>query len=343
MTKIKFRFIVFFFCWAVSLNGLAYSGNFQQRVEFLYFKPSMDQSYYAISSSDNTFTVDDNENFFPNGKRFNNDPSFQPAFRLEEIFCFCSGNALDFRFAYFSSCHTNSVSGPFLFDTVGFPGDGAQRPEDTSYNGTARYKEQFNYYGVDGTFNRLTLNCFQESLFFLFGLHFAYLNSGERASSRGTSINDEMTVAVANRFKRNSHFWGLGPQFGLDYRYFLPYCPCCEKNLLSIRANARVALLASYTWADLHYFSSQTGPQGVNLDNQPLWRINPCADVKVGLSCEHAFRCWNMTFEIGYEFIWYSNAIDSITGYDVAYAGDSLDLFSNFNLQGPYFAVGVVF
>ena len=313
---------------------MAYGADHVSSVELLYFKPTLEQSYYSISGN-HSF----NGANFPQGTRHNNDPGFQPGFRLEGIYGTCDRlHALDFRFAYFNESNTERISGTFLFDTKGYPGDGAQTPSDTFYSGIAKYTQHFIYYGADATLNRFSFFDCLENFSLILGLHFAKVQMQERASSDGTS-SDDTILAVTNRFRRRSHFWGLGPQLGFEYRYRL-FSRC---GILSLGTNARAALLATHTWADLQYTSERTGDTSVHLNNDPLWRVNPTIDIKVGLFYNCPFRCLNMTYEIGYEMLWYSDAVDSIIGYDVAFAGDTFDHFSSLHLQGPYFAVKVAF
>lgn len=314
-------------------------------IELLYFKPTIDQSYYAITSSRNVFkTPTKDPEFFPNGTRHNNDPDFHVGFRIETMFqpsAMCNG--LDLRFAYYNHAHTSRLNGEFIFDTSVFPGSGAARPEDLPYTGSTRYKEHFKYYAFDATFNRLTINCCPENLTFLLGLHFAYIQLNERQNSSGFStllISPFNQEAFFNNLHRNSNFWGLGPQLGFDYQYFFPQC--CAGNF-GIRTDVRASLLATHTRAKLSNISNHTGPVGAHIRNQPSWRINPCADVKLGVTYNYPFCFCNATFELGYELLWYSNCIDAITGFDPAFAGVGMDLFSNLSLQGPYFAIGASF
>lgn len=328
--------------WVQSLIGYVDPdpGCFALQGEFLYFKPTIDQSYYAISSSNNFF----GENIFPDGDRFNNNSFFRPAFRIEGAYALCNGcNNLDFRFTYLNADNSDSVSGSFLFDTIGYPGNGAQDPEDTFYSGSADFEEQFRYYAGDATFSRIIFDCCPEYLSILFGLHYVYFKLDEDFDSSGTRVENEVVIAISNRLNRTCRFWGIGPELGLEYRYLLPNCLCWRTGVLSLIGNTRGSLLCSHTKAHFQYNTVRTGPIGVNLNNDPLWRVIPTIDARVGLNYECAFHCLRTNIEIGYELIWYSDCVDTIVGYDVAFAGDSIDVFSNLNMQGPYLAISVSF
>lgn len=309
------------------------------RSELLYLKPTVDQSYYLITSNDTRSTI--GNNLLPNGRRHSNSVSFEPGFRVEGL-CHLPNewNQLDCRFTCFTSAHTDSASGDFLFDVIGFPGDGAQDPEDTTYAGTANLRKIFLYYAADATVNRYALSDYCENLSLLFGIHYAYIKVKDNFTGTGV-YSDSGIRNVNNHVRRDSRFWGIGPQLGMDYRYVFPssFFP----GVLSLVANGRASLLGGNTEASFHYTTTRTGAIGVNIRNDDLWRVTPGLDAKVGLS--YNFCCGNMeaTVEFGYELMWYSSCIDTITGMDVAYAGDSIDVLSSVNMQGPYAAITVSF
>lgn len=151
-----------------------------------------------------------------------------------------------------------------------------------------------------------------------------------------------MNRIVNNHVRRDSRFWGVGPQLGLDYHYVFPIVPCLP-GVFSFIANGRASLLGGNTEANFHYTTTRTGSIGVNIKNDNLWRVTPGLDAKVGIS--YNFCCGDVeaTIEFGYELMWYSSCIDAITGVDVAYAGDSIDVLSSVNMQGPYAAISVAF
>lgn len=147
---------------------------FVVRAELLYLKPTVDQSYYLITSNDTRSTI--GNNLLPNGRRHNNSVCFEPGFRVEGLYQLpCEWHQLDCRFTCFTSAHTDSASGGHLFDVMGFPGDGAQDPEDTTYAGTASLRKIFLYYAADATLNRYALSDYCENLSLLFGVHYAYI------------------------------------------------------------------------------------------------------------------------------------------------------------------------
>lgn len=308
--------------------------------ELLYFKPGIEQSSYVITSSDNIVSGE----FFPSGKRHINSSTYKPGFRVEGLYRPCNEcYEIDFRFTYFQAHHSNSTNGDFLFDTIGYPGDGAQSPEDINYTGTARVRDSYRYYAVDATFNRLGLHSCIDNLYLLIGLHYANIEHSTHFTSVGTFPNNGAARPVDNVLRSHSNFWGIGPQLGLDYTYDVTWPEWCIGNL-SLKANARAALLCSNSNASFHYRTLRTlGTSGVNLKNGDLWRVSPAVDAKLGGSYHFCLCGLDSDIELGYEWIWYHNSVDSITGLDVAFAGNSTDVFSNLSLHGPFLKINVSF
>jgi hypothetical protein len=327
------------------LNGLdlgseGIPGDYVLQAELLYFKPAMDQSSYAISSSDNHVGSE----YFPSGKHHLNRSNYTPGVRLEGLYALCSEmTAFDLRGTYFSAGHSNKITGDFLYDTIGYPGGGAQAPEDIFYKGTAHIKDHYQYGAIDATLNRLSLNSFFDDLFFLVGLHYATIHHKTRFTSKDTPPKENQQHSLFNVLRSNSHFWGIGPELGVDYSYKLTPIDC-PYGILSLGINARGALLYSDTEASFHYTSLRTAEsEGVNLKNDSLSRVTPAVDAK--LEGTYRFTCssWDIMLSLGYEWLWYGDSIDSIQGMEVAFPGDSLDIFSNFSAQGPFFRLGIAF
>lgn len=308
-------------------------GTFEWSATLLFLKPNVDDTHYVLSSFDNTF----NGSLYPNGKRHQNTTSFTPGFRVEGLYDICPDtSSLDLRFTYFDAHSTNSVSGGFLYDTNGFPGFGAQ--DSPVYAGTARSKNSYNFYSGDLTYNR-SWRFFPDNLIFIVGLHGAYVKFKEHTTSTGTFINDDVPTPLSNNLNRNSHFYGLGPQLGLDYQFLLPES-CCLPGIWALNAKARGSLLCGNTRSDLSYVTLRTGPGGVAVKNGDLWRVIPAASTE--LSFTYTLRC-NCFIELGYEFMWYSRCVNKITGIETAFAGDTIDVFNNFSLHGPYLRISSAF
>lgn len=324
-------------------NSICYPSLYENSTSFeccatlLYLKPNVDDSHYVLSSFDNTF----NGSLFPKGKRHQNSTSFTPGFSVEGLYNLCPDtSSLDFQFTYFNAHSTDSVSGDFLYDTNGFPGFGAQA--SPLYAGIARSKNSYNFYTGDINYYRSFKCFFPDNLIFIVGLHGAYIRFKEHTSSSGTFTNNQVVVPLSNNLHRNSQFWGIGPQIGLDYQFLFSRI-CCLPGTWALRAKARGSLLCGNTKSELSYVTLRTGPGGVGVHNGDLWRVIPSANTELGVNYTLNCKCFSMTVELGYEFMWYSNCINKITGLDVFFSGDMIDAFNSFSLHGPYLKISTEF
>lgn len=324
-------------CGAVFADS--YLDHCQFQATLLVLKPTIDQNSYVITSTNNRFGGE----VYPNGKRHFIHTDFKAGFRVEALCpasCYCD-NMLSVRFAHFDTHDRSSTRGDFLFDTIGFPGNGAQSPEDTTYHGVAALHQRFTYYAADATINRPLFCDYCDHLTFLFGLHTTYIKFHSRSRTEGTFLSDGVKQSHT-LFNQESKFWGLGPEVGIDYNYIIPCLGRCGQ--IAFNLNARASLLASCTRADLHYITNRTGPVGVNLKNKdPIFRLNPAYNVQIGFNYSYSFCNFDTIFEIGYELMWYNKSINKITGYDVAFAGDTWDAFEDLSLQGPFARINIAF
>lgn len=311
--------------------------SFECSATLLYLKPNVDDSHYVLSSFDNRF----NGSLFPKGKRHQNPVSFTPGFRLEGLYSICPDiSCLDFRFTYFNASSRDSVAGNFLYDTNGFPGFGSQA--SPIYAGKARSKNSYCFYAGDITYNRTVMCFFPDNLTFIVGLHYAYIKFKEHTTSSGTFTNNQMVIPLSNNLHRNSQFSGIGPQIGLDYQFLLSRL-CFLPGKWALSAKARGSLLCGNTKSDLSYVTLRTGPGGVGVHNGDLWRVVPSASSELCINYNLNCKCFSTTVEFGYEFIWYSKCVNKITGLDVAFAGDMIDVFNSFSLHGPFLRIGCAF
>ena len=308
---------------------------FEIEATLLYLKPSIDDSHFVLSSFDNTF----GGSLFPNGRRHGVSVPYTPGFRVEGLYNICpASSAFDIRFTYLEAHGSKSVTGDFLYDTNGFPGFGAQ--DSPVYAGTASDKNTYHVYTGDTTYN-WSYGCFAPNdLTFIVGLHYAYIKFHEKGENTGVFIGT--TRPISNLLHRKSQFFGAGPEFGINYEYLLPNFSCLG-GTLTLNANARGALLYGSTKSDMTFVTLRTGPVGVAFRNTPAWRITPMASAELSLSYHVNCGCVPTVFELGYEFMWYSKAVNKITGTDVAFSGDTIDVFNSLSLQGPYLSINASF
>jgi hypothetical protein len=300
-------------------------------VTFLYLRPNIDDTAYVLSSINNVF----NGSQFPNGKRHQNKSDFAPGFSVEALYTLCPDMSfLAANFTYLSEHARDTVSGPFLYDTNGFPGFGAQ--DSPIYAGVAHSKNCYSYYSGDLTYRRrFSLFCLERFTWSV-GLHGAYIRFREHTTSSGTFENDDGPQILQNDFKRNSAFFGVGPEIGFKYDYYWP-------DLCTLYAKGSAALLCGPTKSNLQYVTRRTGPVGVSVQNDRVWRVIPAAHAELGLSYGLCCGCWNVLGELGYTLIWYGHCVNKVTGLETAFAGDTIDMFQTFSLHGPCLRFSVAF
>lgn len=300
-------------------------GNCGIQAEYLYLKPSFEHSYYAISSS--TFTT-------PDGSRVNNEPDFHSAFRVGGFYNFCNcKNDLNIRYTHLRGSSKDSVEGTFLFNTQGFPGNGVQIGQPIT--GFINSNLNFKYYAGDVVFGQLLIQDCPFNLTLFGGLHTAYIGFRENI------FTFERTISFSNTLEEKSHLWGIGPEIGMNFQYFFPkFCG----GRLSVIGDVRGSLLISKTDAELQFSTaSPVGGSSRKIHNDKNWKGIPVFDLIIGLNYVYPFRCFNISLEIGYEAINYRNAINTIVFVDDTYPGNSLDVYSDLSIQGPYFALGIFF
>lgn len=314
-----------------------YERRFELSASLLYLKPSIDDAHFVLSSIENLF----NNSHYPNGKRHQPNPHYNPGFNVEALFDFQEqSSSLAGRFTYFHGHAKKSVLGEFLYDTNGYPGFGAQ--DSPLYSGTAFAKNAFTLYSGDITYNQSFFGFCPDKLKFIFGLHIASIKFTERTRSSGNFTTDSGLKPILNDLRRTSKFCGVGPQLGIEYQ-FLATNPCFFDGSLSVSGNAKGSILCGNTKNDLSFITLRTGPVGVGVRNGNSWRIIPAASAGLGIKYNVDREFSSLSIDVGYEFIWYGNCVVKTTGLDVAFAGDTIDVLNSLSLHGPYLRLAYAF
>lgn len=317
--------IRFLFLLGIFTANLAAEKPFELSATFLYLKPNIDDTHFVLTSFDNTYKGSP----YPKGKRHQNVAPFTPGFCLDASYKICEDSSLNIQSTFFNAHSTHSVSGDFLYDTNGFPGFGSQ--DSGLYKGTAHSKNTYHFYAGQFTYQQ---TCFNHCTW-IAGLHSAYIKFKEHGFSFGTFVNNDGLRPYKNNLHRNSQFWGIGPMIGLDFQYPL--------GAWAIKLKATGSLLCANTKSDLRYVTLRTGPGGSGVFNGGLWRITPAANADLSLHYILNCKCTRLKVELGYAFILYSHSVNKITGLDVAFPGDIIDVYNSFSLHGPYLRVGCEF
>lgn len=309
----------------VSALSAASAGNFdpsngQFRVigEYLYWMPSVDDTYFVIEA-DATST-------FPTGTRRNNDFNFNSGYRVGGAYLFCDCNReLLVRYTNLNFTQRKTVTGDFLWATQG-RADFASGFEN--YAGTASSQLKFLYQNIDAVFAQQLYDCCGLDFAVEFGLEAVELKLNE-------SYTYAVTGADIGTIDQHSKTTGIGPKvgFAVGYELFTGDCNC--PGTLSLNICTAGSLLAADTKTSA---TNATTGGGTLLDvsDKKSWRVIPALHARVGLNYDMNFGCGDASLEVGYEFTSFLRGL-SRTAYpdDVA---DSLSYnnFYNFDMQGLY-------
>lgn len=294
--------------------------------DYLYLKPSVDDTYFVI---DSPILTD-----FPNGTRENNDFNFHSGYRINAAYEFCDCNrALQVSYSHLGFSQSRTVAGNFLWATVG-------RADTVSsfehYAGTATSNLDYLYQRLDVLYAQQVFDCCKLDVAVQFGLEFAELKLNEDVAY----VNN--VGPVTNTTAMHSKVSGVGPQVGLALGYQLyERCGCACPGLLSFNVVTSGSLLAAKSKAS--EFDTAAGVTITDVSDSSTWRVIPALHLRAGFSYDMCFSCLDASIEIGYEFNSYLRGLSRLSFADDVADGRCDSLYYDFDLQGLYVGVNVSF
>lgn len=301
-----------------------FNGRWQFDIEFLYFLPSFDDTY---------FVIDDTNGGTLSGTRKNNDFDFTPGFRIGAALSLCGCCDGEIEAFYTRLSHNNSltISGPNLWATVGSP---ALTNAFESYSGNASSTLDFLYQRVDALYGHQLWcnNC--ADLNGMFGLEWGYIRFREQYQF----LTDGGSFAQINRSTKN---WGIGPQFAMKYDYLICETSCFCPGALSLAATSSASLLVSRSTNNTTDILN--GASLNDVQDEKTWRIIPALHARVGLNYATFFSCFGACVEVGYEFNSYLRGITRQLFTDDVGTGLGFTNYYNFDVHGLYVAVDINF
>lgn len=294
--------------------------------DYLYLKPSVDDTYFVIDSPITTT--------FPNGTRENNDFNFHSGYRINAAYEFCDCNRqLQLSYSHLGFSQSRTVTGNFLWATMG-------RADLTAtfenYTGTANSDLDFLYQRLDVLYAQEVFNCCKLDVAVQFGLEFAELKLNEEYTY---TITAGPTVGVINQHSKVS---GVGPQIGVALGYELyERCGCACPGVLSFNVLSSGSLLAAKSKASENDVSA--GVTLLDVSDSSTWRVIPALHLRAGFSYDMCFSCLDASIEIGYEFNSYLRGLTRLSFPDDVADGGCDSLYYDFDLQGLYVGVNVSF
>jgi hypothetical protein len=302
--------------------------------ELLFLKPTLDDTYFVIRSSEQG--PPSPSPVGPSGQRKNDEFDLEPAFQIGARYEFAdSGRGFELDYTRLDAEATESVSGDFLWATRGTPDfNFAFGPNTGGYTGSASAD-------IDATYQRIDVLVTQPwhvsglDLGIQFGLEWADFRVGEEYVYVDNGTNLIGRVSAASRSS------GVGPALGLGLGYELG-APWNLPGSFSVRAGSSVGLLLSET---------HTRTAGV-LVTAPVFGLRDDEASRV-LTAIHAR--FGVTYELpladriaatigaGYEIDTYLRGLTRVEFVDDVGKSLAKTTYDDFDLQGLYASFGVVF
>lgn len=181
----------------------------------------------------------------------------------------------------------------------------------------------FDYYAIEFLFShKLCYDC-RFNIEVVGGVQYARIGRKETVLFQSTTPFS---------LKHQAHFWGVGPELGMDFYY-------CLYSGFSLSGRGLGSLLASRAKQDFYRAGATLASQH-QITNQPVWTIVPAIDLRFGLRYDRSWSCLNICLEAGYELISY---VHGLPVQDITTTISTSNEYDNANMHGPYIAFGIIF
>lgn len=305
-------------------------GKFGVTAEFLYFMPSIDDTYFAFAGTRPTVVTD------PQVTRLNNDFNYKPGYRVGAVYAFCAcERSVEATYTHLNGSQNRTVTGTVLSGTLG-SADFLSQFEN--FSGSATSNLNAKYDRVDGLFSQSIFDCCKTNIHVLIGLEWANLRMNENYTYSAATL-----VGINNLSSRT---WGVGPEFGFEIDYGLYECQGCLPGALSLVVKSTGSLLSSETKTTVSTFT--TPAQGAvavysNLNDEKGWRVIPALHTRIGLGFTTTICRMASSLEIGYEYSSYIRGYARTTQPDDVADALYITNYNNYDLQGLYVSASVSF
>lgn len=299
-------------------------GQFGVTAEYLYLKPSLDDTYFVIDAiNDNDILV---------GKEINNKFGYTSGFRVgvDYAFCECEGGVGLF-YTNLNATHKKAVVGDYLSPTIGLE---TWISSQSPYAGAAYSKVSADYQRVDGLYTHPIYNCGCFSARAVVGLEYADIDNHQTIFYEPT----DQVESYAGVVKIKSTTKAIGPEIGFDFDYSFGQLSDCIPGELNLNVFSTASLLVgnSKTKTNLTYSLDEIlYPYDISSDK--VTRLIPAFHVRVALDYSFCLCETQATLGIGYEFNSYvkSQLNNDIASY-YGYTGISNAKYSDYGLQGLF-------
>ena len=296
--------------------------------DFLYFMPTVDDTYFAINSPiAGDFTL--------LGTRNNNNFGFNPGFRVGAEYAFCqSRRDIQIFYTYLHAEQSKTIFGSDIWATVG-------STEFSSafnyYSGSASSQLKLLYQRLDFNVSQHIIDAHGFNLYVQPGLEYAYLRLQQSYQFERPGIPGTVY--------QQSRGWGIGPQLGLGF----------DSNLYQGLLGSKRSIGHAVTVSSLFSSSILTGQGRTweldaregsvtnDLRDELAWRVIPAMHARVGLAYLVHGSCMGASLSAGYEFNTYIRGLAKTTFPNTASPSNCVTNYYNFDVQGLDISVAFTF
>lgn len=301
-------------------------GSYAIQGEWLYFKPSIDDSYIGQVPKDFTAPIDEQ---FLNGPYKAATLDYTSGYRAEGVYAFCNGlNDMRLRVSGLHAHKSRTINAifPQEFTHLFAPLE------------SIRSKLTLDYLSVEGLVSQKIYDCHPFSFSISGGINYVRFKTKQDLFfvTRPAPDNPQPGTEL-QRYK--DRFCGVGPEIVFDLEY-LCFCRnfCDHPVELMLVANFRESLLVGKEGP--HFRDDSTIQFPNDWKCEKVWRVIPVEDFRAGLNLSSEFNCMDISLEVGYEFINYHNVVSVLRN---AVSDNQFVEYSDVCFQGPYVALSVVF
>lgn len=288
--------------------------------EYLYLKPSVDDTYFVVNSP-STSTL-------ASGKEINNEFNFSSGYRVGLGYAFCGCNReLGLFYTQLNANHTRAISGTYLSESVGVE---EFTYYEAPYAGTASSKVKSQYQRVDGLLAQTMYQCDGFNFRVILGVEYANLDIHQNLAYVPTT-----TSLYTGTINQKSTTSGAGPEIGVDFDYDLCQVSSCLPNGLSLNVFSTGSLLLCQSKSKVNMlYTTTTESYPYDVTQEKTTRIVPALHVRLSLNYDFCVCNKNISIGAGYEFNTYIKGLANTKNAAYYGGGITSTQYNDYSLQG---------
>jgi hypothetical protein len=308
---------------AATTEDTGAEGTLSVSADFVFLKPSVGDTFFAVANPAS--------NTVPNGDRKNNDPDYEPGFRVAGGYQFAgSGRELELAYTRLALDQSKTLGGSFLFATLGTP-DFSSNFEN--YAGSAQSQLDLTYERIDASFAQ-PVRVSDLDLSLHFGIEYASLRL--REEYRYTAIG-------LGQIGESSRTWGIGPQAGIGLAYELLASQGWLPGDLSVGILSSASLLVSQADSRANNTIDFTPGNGtvdpvtfLDVTDEDTSRIVPAFHTRLGFTWGMPVMGVPAAVSVGYQLDTYLGMLTEVAYPDDVGDGLATTDTQDFDAQGLF-------